>query len=184
MSWQLATPEIDAIMLGPSHHAFRLASSWGRSGQFGYGVGLRIKRCSVRIRPWPLRWVLGQGSLLPLSQGEAFTLASTSYLAILVKYILAKAEVQTQLKKDGISFQNDGNGTPFVTLSPDFQSKNAQEGLKAREFTIVGQIRATNRCFQTSLQSSSPGHWWTFSACSDSCVLSRRRMVYELSTRA
>ena len=42
---------------------------------------------SVRIRP--LRWVLGQGSLLPLSQGEAFTLASISYLAILVKYILA-----------------------------------------------------------------------------------------------
>ena len=34
--------------------------------------------------------VLGQGSLLPLSQGEAFTLASVSYLAILVKYILAK----------------------------------------------------------------------------------------------
>ena len=56
----------------------------------GYGVRLRIKRSSVRIRPWPLRWVLGQGSLLPLSQGEAFTLASISYLAILVKYILAK----------------------------------------------------------------------------------------------
>ena len=56
----------------------------------GYGVGLRIKRSSVWIRPWPLRWVLGQGSLLPLSQGEAFTLASISYLAILVKYILAK----------------------------------------------------------------------------------------------
>ena len=49
-----------------------------------------MKRSSVRIRPWPLRWVLGQGSLLPLSQGEAFTLASISYLAILVKYILAK----------------------------------------------------------------------------------------------
>ena len=56
----------------------------------GYGVGLWIKRSSVRIRPWPLRWVLGQGSLLPLSQGDAFTLASISYLAILVKYILAK----------------------------------------------------------------------------------------------
>ena len=50
----------------------------------------RIKRSSVRIRPWPLHWVLGQGSLLPLSQGEAFTLASICYLAILVKYILAK----------------------------------------------------------------------------------------------
>ena len=56
----------------------------------GYSVGLWIKRSSVRIQPWPLRWVLGQGSLLPLSQGEAFTLASISYLAILVKYILAK----------------------------------------------------------------------------------------------
>ena len=64
----------------------------------GYGVGLRIKRSSVRIRPWPLRWVLklGQGSLLPLSQGEAFTLASISYLAILVKYILAKKKNWTR----------------------------------------------------------------------------------------
>ena len=51
----------------------------------GYGVGPRSKRSSVWIRPWPLRWVLGQGSLLPLSQGEAFTLASISYLVILVK---------------------------------------------------------------------------------------------------
>ena len=51
----------------------------------GYGVGLRIKRSSVQIMPLPLHWVLGQGSLLPLSQGEAFTLASISYLAILVK---------------------------------------------------------------------------------------------------
>ena len=65
----------------------------------GYGVGLRIKRSSVRIRPWPLRWVLGQGSLLPLSQGEAFTLASTSYLAILVKYILAKKKKKKYCKE-------------------------------------------------------------------------------------
>ena len=64
----------------------------------GYGVGLRIKRSSVRIRPWPLRWVLGQGSLLPLSQGEAFTLASISYLAILVKYILAKKKKKKKKK--------------------------------------------------------------------------------------
>ena len=49
-----------------------LNPQWG----IGYGVRLRIKRSSVRIRPWPLRWVLGQSSLLPLSQGEAFTLAS------------------------------------------------------------------------------------------------------------
>ena len=63
----------------------------------GYGVGLRIKRSSVRIRPWPLRWVLGQGSLLPLSQGEAFTLASISYLAILVKYILAKKKKKKKM---------------------------------------------------------------------------------------
>ena len=72
----------------------------------GYGVRLRIKRSSVRIRPWPLRWVLGQGSLLPLSQGEAFTLASISYLAILVKYILAKKKKRKKkdqaLKKQGL----------------------------------------------------------------------------------
>ena len=66
----------------------------------GYGVGLRIKRSSVRIRSWPLRWVLGQGSLLPLSQGEAFTLASISYLAILVKYILAKKKVYIMFWSD------------------------------------------------------------------------------------
>ena len=66
----------------------------------GYGVGLRIKRSSVRIRPWPLRWVLGQGSLLPLSQGEAFTLASISYLAILVKYILQKKKKKKKKKTD------------------------------------------------------------------------------------
>ena len=66
--------------------------TWKHEAQWpiGYGVGLRIKGYSDRIRPWPLRWVLGQGSLLPSSQGEAFTLASISYLAILVKYILAK----------------------------------------------------------------------------------------------
>ena len=66
----------------------------------GYGVGLRIKRSSVRIRPWPLRWVLGQGSLLPLSQGEAFTLASISYLAILVKYILAKKKKKKKMNSN------------------------------------------------------------------------------------
>ena len=73
----------------------------------GYGVGLRIKRSSVRIRPWPLRWVLGQGSLLPLSQGETFTLASISYLAILVKYILAKKKIKKneKMKRTVTSFQ-------------------------------------------------------------------------------
>ena len=55
----------------------------------GYGVELRIKRSSVRFLPWPLLWVLGQGSLLLLAEGEAFTLASISYLAVIVKYILA-----------------------------------------------------------------------------------------------
>ena len=72
--------------------AFKNASAMNFSNQsipstWPSGVGLRIKRSSVRIRPWPLRRVLGQGSLLPLSQGEAFTLASISYLAILVKNI-------------------------------------------------------------------------------------------------
>ena len=51
---------------------------------------LAVSGCSSRT----LRWVLGQDSLLPLSQGEAFTLASISYLAILVKYILAKKNKQ------------------------------------------------------------------------------------------
>ena len=49
---------------------------------------------------WLLRWVLGQGSLLPLSQGEAFTLASISYLAILVKYILAKKKKKKKKKTE------------------------------------------------------------------------------------
>ena len=75
-------------------HALHVCLIWKKMVEaqwpIGYGVGFWIKRSSVRIRPWPLRWVLGQGSLLPLSQGEAFTLASISYLAILVKYILAK----------------------------------------------------------------------------------------------
>ena len=75
--------------------------NWGGGGgggqwPIGFGVGLRNKRSSVRIRPWPLCWVLGQGSLLPLFQGEAFTLASISYLAILVKYILAKKKKTTK----------------------------------------------------------------------------------------
>ena len=81
----------------------------------GYGVGLRIKRSSVRIRPWPLRWVLGQGSLLPLSQGEAFTLASISYLAILVKYILAK-------KKKKLNFSYTTNYRRHHKLQSDKKS--------------------------------------------------------------
>ena len=83
--------------------SFFVRSCWYFDGVYleaqwpiGYGVGLRIKRSSVRIRPWPLRWVLGQDSLLPLSQGEAFTLASISYLAILVKYKLAKKKKNAQ----------------------------------------------------------------------------------------
>ena len=79
------------------HTGFFVLVQWSiigiRQWPIGYFVGLRIKRSSVRIRPWPLRWVLGQGSLLPLSQGEAFTLASISYLAILVKYIGKKKKI-------------------------------------------------------------------------------------------
>ena len=96
---------------------FNLIHLRRRSGQsvkeaqwpIGYGVGLRIKRSWVRIRPWPLRWVLGQGSLLPLSHGEAFTLASISYLAILVKYILAKKK-----KKLSESFKSVAQGVPEI----------------------------------------------------------------------
>ena len=99
---QICEHEMFKAMSWKQNKNSKIASSVCRSGLFlqvSKGgavanrlpcVGLRIKRSSVRIRPWPLRWVLGQGSLLPLSQGEAFTLASISYLATLVKYILAK----------------------------------------------------------------------------------------------
>ena len=63
----------------------------------GCGVGLRIKRSSVpnpavaaAVSPWTRLFT-------PLSQGEAFTLASISYLAILVKYILAKKKKKANL---------------------------------------------------------------------------------------
>ena len=59
------------------------------------------------IRPWLLRWVLGQGSSLPLSQGEAFTLASISYLAILVKYILAKKKKKKKRKHFTLQLTDD-----------------------------------------------------------------------------
>ena len=88
--------------------------------QIGYGVGLRIKRSSVRIRPWPLRWVLGQGSLLPLSQGEAFTLASISYMAILVKYILGK--------KKFVSSESDISYPILVYLSRNDNSHMSRDG--------------------------------------------------------
>ena len=90
LQWSFAA--FHALAVGPCNQTARFLTITLCNAQWpiGYGVGLRIKRSSVRIRPWPLRWVLGQGSLLPLSQGEAFTLASISYLAILVKYILAK----------------------------------------------------------------------------------------------
>ena len=46
-----------------------------------------------------LRWVLGQGSLLPLCQGEAFTSAPISYLAILAKVFTGKDLVITMVKE-------------------------------------------------------------------------------------
>ena len=100
--WQTQPEKICKLQCTNQWHSlhtlnwFVLWNIWNREAQWpiGYGVGLRIKRSSVRIRPWPLRWVLGQGSLLPLSQGEAFRLASISYPAILVKYLLAKKKLQ------------------------------------------------------------------------------------------
>ena len=89
----------------------------------GCGVGLRIKRSSVRIRPWPLRLVLGQGSLLPLSQGEAFTLASISYLAILVKYILAKKKKKKKKMRHYFSTLVPGRG-PFPSKFSKFGLQN------------------------------------------------------------
>ena len=46
---------------------------------------------AAALSPWD------KASLLPLSQGEAFTLASISYLAILVKYILAKKKKRSHV---------------------------------------------------------------------------------------
>ena len=88
-----------------------------------YGVGLRIKQSSVRIRPWPLRWVLGQGSLLPLSQGEAFTLASISYLAILVKYILPKKKKKKKWRYRYICSSMGENFQSFQPMRWDRRSK-------------------------------------------------------------
>ena len=79
----------------------------------GDGVGLRIKQSSVRIRPWPLRGVLGQGSLLPLSQGEAFTLASISYLAILVKYIYWQKKKKKRKEKCEFLARGSVNSSPI-----------------------------------------------------------------------
>ena len=67
-----------------------------------------LTRCTLESSPTFLLstariWVLGQGSLLPLSQGGAFTLASISYLAILVKYILAKKKlIMLEYGKDDV----------------------------------------------------------------------------------
>ena len=93
---------------------------WEAQWPIGYGVRLRIKRSSVRIRLWPLRWVLGQGSLLPLPQGEAFTLASISSLAILVKYILAKIIIIKRLERARQVFKlaSGPTGESEVCFSP------------------------------------------------------------------
>ena len=86
-------------------------------------LGVRLGRVSsgepwVQGRLWPLRWVLGQGSLLPLSQGEAFTLACISYLAILGKYILAKKKKKT--KKKHLSNVFPPWELESLSLSPSF----------------------------------------------------------------
>ena len=72
-SW-LACDETNGVMTC----RFCLASNFDNI--FTRGCRDLQRSALVRIRPWPLRWVLGQGSLLPLSQGEAFTIASISYL--------------------------------------------------------------------------------------------------------
>ena len=111
----------------------------------GYGVGLRIKRSSVRIRPWPLRWVLGQGSLLPLSQGEAFTLASISSLAILVKYMLAKKtwlfSLAPRLRKQaGLDFVS----TWYLKISNRLRLYRGLYGRRLRHFDIT--VRCAAHC--------------------------------------
>ena len=62
-------------------------------------ISLLVVGQSAASISWKPSRDMGEGSLLPLSQGEAFTLASISYLAILVKYILAKkksGEIETR----------------------------------------------------------------------------------------
>ena len=72
-------------------HTTVMISTWRRTdGSESSWLPSSWARCKL-IGPFScLKTFLGHGSLLPLSQGEAFTLASISYLAILVKYILAK----------------------------------------------------------------------------------------------
>ena len=144
-------------------HVFAIPKLEEAQWPIGYGVGLRIKRSSVRIQPWPLRWVLGQGSLLPLSQGEAFTLASISYLAILVKYILAK-------KKKFI----------YRTFPYLFLHKNSQRGwIKGKKVRFF-KCRHTQ---STSTMEASIARKWTrlgrrvlrhqlAQVCSSSCIMS------------
>ena len=111
----------------------------------GYGVGLRIKRSSVRIRPWPLRWVLGQGSLLPLSQGEAFTLASISYLAILVKYILAKKKKKKNATSSALSFfvRSEGLKRKYEVDSKQEIEKGSKEWIEPLNFVSRYQFLPT-----------------------------------------
>ena len=49
---------------------------------------------------------LDKALLLPLSQGEAFTLASTSYLAILVKYKLEKKKNKKKKVAQSFAFRS------------------------------------------------------------------------------
>ena len=75
-----------------------------------------------------------------LTACDPVKLTQFCWYQVTTRFGLRAGEVQTQLKKDDISFQNDGNATPFVTLSRDFQPKNAQGGLKGRGLTTVGRI--------------------------------------------
>ena len=119
----------------------------------GYGVGLRIKRSSVRIRPWPLRWVLGQGSLLPLSQGEAFTLASISYLAILVKIYTGKKNEEWIWSKMAVGLDMLNRLNFLHVLLPERKGykKMASEEVVCDSgapslSTQTGESRAPKRC--------------------------------------
>ena len=103
-------------------------------------------RSSVRIQPWPLRWVLGQGSLLPLSQGEAFTLASISYLAILVKYILAKKKLSSTYRSKTKLANNQG------------ENQNCMRNIKASIFIQAKRQRLANLYT-----------WWKVGKKSNSC---------------
>ena len=133
---------------------------------------------NLTVRPWPLRWVLGQGSLFPLSQGEAFTLASISYLAILVKYILEKNKkktVNTHITRKQSVLLRSSPKTLFrkklwlLCILREIQKK-AQGKSQTGFFALAGFIRRIRKRVVRTPGEGLPRHWcrpgrWTNNWC-------------------